>query len=365
MSTLMVQATEISNVRPHPNADRLDVAEVLGWQVVVQKGSYKGGEDVIYFPPDTVLPMQFCEEHGIAPYVQSVKNETGQVYGGRLRAAKLRGEPSYGFVLPYPDLHETESEDRDTVECEGGNYWAERYGATKYVPPMRPNSGDAERDHPAFPRYTEIENLRNLPDVLQEGEEVVVTEKIHGTNCRVGLVEGELMCGSHSLRRKLPRLEDGALDEEAARTHLYAYPLTLPQVRSFLSASNARSVVLYGEVYGRVQSLKYGLPNGLGFRAFDLMLDGRYVDKEQFLRLMGTHGIEVAPVLYRGPYSLEQVRGLAEGRSTMPGADHIREGVVVTPLRERTDPAVGRVILKYVSDSYLTGKHSDEEVADI
>ena len=38
---------------------------------------------------------------------------------------------------------------------------------------------------------------------------------------------------------------------------------------------------------------------------------------------------------------------------------HIREGLVVRPLQERTDPKIGRVLLKYVSDSYLFGEKTD------
>ncbi len=38
---------------------------------------------------------------------------------------------------------------------------------------------------------------------------------------------------------------------------------------------------------------------------------------------------------------------------------HIREGLVVRPLQEQTDPKIGRVLLKYVSDSYLFGEKTD------
>ena len=34
----------------------------------------------------------------------------------------------------------------------------------------------------------EIENYRNFPELIAEGEEVVFTEKIHGKNCRLGLI---------------------------------------------------------------------------------------------------------------------------------------------------------------------------------
>ena len=52
----------------------------------------------------------------------------------------------------------------------------------------------------AFHGYTEIENIRNFPDVLQPGEEVVITEKLHGKNCRLGLIRvpGEAVTPSSS-----------------------------------------------------------------------------------------------------------------------------------------------------------------------
>lgn len=54
--------------------------------------------------------------------------------------------------------------------------------------------------------------------------------------------------------------------------------------------------------------------------------------------------------------ALETVKQLSEG-STSLAADHIREGVVVKPLRERTDPKSGRVCLKYIGDPYLFAKN--------
>jgi hypothetical protein len=36
----------------------------------------------------------------------------------------------------------------------------------------------------------------------------------------------------------------------------------------------------------------------------------------------------------------------------------------VRPVQERRHPKVGRLILKYVGDGYLTGKAAEEELAD-
>jgi hypothetical protein len=67
------------------------------------------------------------------------------------------------------------------------------------------------------------------------------------------------------------------------------------------------------------------------------------------------------PLVAEVPFSLDRVRRLSNGDTLVPGASgsNIREGVVVKPRTERTDPTVGRVILKYLSDEYLFGEKTD------
>lgn len=64
-------------------------------------------------------------------------------------------------------------------------------------------------------------------------------------------------------------------------------------------------------------------------------------------------GIEVVPVLHIGPFDPAMVKTLAEGKSMVPGAANIREGVVVEPLIERHERGLGRVQLKIVSNTFL------------
>jgi hypothetical protein len=92
-------------------------------------------------------------------------------------------------------------------------------------------------------------------------------------------------------------------------------------------------------------------------------VDGKFVDTGVFQALCAEHGVDPAPVVYQGGYSLDVVRELAAGNTTLPG-DHIREGVVVRPKEERVDPKVGRVILKYIGDQYLLSKSADRDTHD-
>ena len=103
----------------------------------------------------------------------------------------------------------------------------------------------------------------------------------------------------------------------------------------------------------------------MGFAAFDLYVDGKYLDCDAFTALCGTYGVTTVPELGRGSYSLAFVRDLSSGQTTLPGT-HIREGVVVRPAQERYDTKVGRVVFKYLNDDYLlNAKLADADTTDL
>jgi RNA ligase (TIGR02306 family) len=341
MSSVIANVVEIEEVHPHPNADRLFLARIKGWQAVIRKredGSpeFAPGERVVFIPPDSTLPREMAERLGVVGYLSERTNAEGD-RELVVRQVRLRGEPSFGLVVRPDD-----------PSWPVGTDVREHYGIGKFRPPVRFSAGDSEANHPLFQRYTEIENLRNFPDVFAPGEEVLVTEKIHGTNARIGWVEGALLAGSHGLQRKRP-------EPEAMATNTYWFPATLEPVRSLLDELRREHAVaiLYGEIYGsRVQNLHYGRRDGLGFAAFDVLVGEHYLDWDDFAALCARHGVSPVPLLAREPFSLARVAELSRGQTTLPD-QHIREGVVVRPAAERFDPQVGRAILKYLSDDYL------------
>jgi len=89
---------------------------------------------------------------------------------------------------------------------------------------------------------------------------------------------------------------------------------------------------------------------------FDILDLGvrRWLDYDDFETLAKKLGVPAVPVLYRGPWSKEVLRH-AEGR-TLLGGDHVREGVVIRPVKERFDERIQRVILKYHGEGYLLRK---------
>ena len=339
MSELIVDVTEVVEVKSHPGADRLDLCVIKGWQCVVPKGQFKAGDRVIYFPPDTVLPKKLTDEFGVTNYCQE-KPE-----GMRIRQARLRGEPSFGLVIKCPDS-----------SWEVGRDCVSFYGAIKFEPPVLGQQGDiAGKEHPLFPRYIDIENLQNFPNVFSEDEEVIATEKIDGTNVRISIIEGEWIAGSKKWPRKKPETEDDI------KRNWYWFPYSFESVKLMLEklSKDHKVVILYGETYGRVQKLTYGIPKQLDFLAFDLYIDGAWMNWDEFTKTCQEFGVRTVPLVYRGPFSLEAIAKASEG-NTLVGGDHIKEGVVVKPIIERTHPKIGRVVLKRKSDKYLLGQRDSD-----
>ena len=364
MSTLVVEVCEVKAVYPHPNADALEFITVKGWPVIVQKAlGLKVGDRVVYFPPDSVMTPELAERLGITKYLAQLPAEIDgtRKRGFRVRAARLRGEASYGTI-----------DHRVDPAWEVGLDVKDHYGVTKFEPPVRPSDGDSLRSVAAFHGYTDIENIRNFPDVLRPGEEVIITEKLHGKNCRLGLIrvsgtEGEgfeFMAGSNDVRRK-------EVDAKGRPSDFWR-PMS-EAVRDLLRhlSGGERSVILFGELYGSgVQDMAYGLANGAkGFRAFDIAMDGKYLDHDDKVAALERFAIARVPHLYRGPFSWEAVEEHTYGSTTLCSPEAAgrftgREGCVVTPVKERYDAdlgGTGRVILKSISADYLACKGGTDD----
>jgi RNA ligase (TIGR02306 family) len=366
MSSLIVQVVRIDEVLPHPDpaAERIAVAVVKGWRTVIPKvddgagnlvPKYSAGDEVIYVPPDAVLPPEVAEHWGVTKYLGSE---------GRVKAANLRGEMSYGFIADVEDVYgegfikgeriwRTDPNWLTTKwRPEVGDDVAWFYSIEKWEPGENFDSANLEPENPAFRQYTDIELYENFPHMIEDGDEIVVTEKIHGTNCRVGMLrspqegaEPLLVCGTHNAQVRQ--------DVDS----FYLVPLRDPKVVALLRVTydatpDVHAVVLFGEVYGWVQSLRYGHRKGhASFRAFDISVDGNFLDWDDVVEACGEAGVQMVPVLYRGPFDGATLIELSNG-PTVVGGDHLREGVVCHPVVERRNEEGNRVMVKRISDQY-------------
>ena len=101
--------TILTNVRKHPNADRLLLADVFGNTVCVST-DYSEGQVGVYFPTDGQLSVEFAEKNNLVRR----KDDAGNNIGGymdpdkrNVTAIRLRGEKSDGLFMPISCLEYT------------------------------------------------------------------------------------------------------------------------------------------------------------------------------------------------------------------------------------------------------------------
>lgn len=389
MADIKVLVCKIENLRPHPNADKLEIVDCLGWQCVVSKGKYQNNDKVLFIPPRAIIPTDLADSWGITNYLQ------GKEGSKRVGQINLRGIKSFGLIIDCPEVLKNYSGDLK-----------DHFGITKYDPPIktiglsgnRTKSGQAISNPSEWQPYTDIENARYYLNAFKEGESVVITEKIHGMNAILFATRGSFdRHNYYASSRKLCRKEPVVFDKWhyffakhfnkiwkfiTGRRFLNQNPNTegsvfwqpykeyeLKKVFKFLfkNLPFAKSIYLYGEIYGPgVQYLPYDAePGKPKFKLFDIKINGTYLDwpRVQMLveEIQNTLGIQLptVPVLYEGPFNWEFVKTFSSGSSTL-NTTHIREGCVIKPTQERIEPGVGRLILKYINDDYLMDKKAEE-----
>ena len=195
--------TELKNVRPHSNADRLQLGDCFGNTVCVNLDYYEGQVGV-YFPTDGQLSVEFATQNNLL----RLKDENGNNIGGymdpdkrNVKAIKLRGEKSDGLFLPlscldycYPDVKggaEMMLNVGDRIDvCNGHEI------CKKYIPrgnKRNSNAGGISRTRkhkvavaPLFMEHVDTEQLAYNLSAFRPGDEIEITLKMHGTSQRTG-----------------------------------------------------------------------------------------------------------------------------------------------------------------------------------
>ncbi len=383
MSTHQVLVKEIRGIEPHPNADAIEFALVDGYRSIVSKGQYHAGDLVVYLPESSILPdwmlinMNLWDE-------ESKKGKLSGKNGNRVKAIRLRGEISQGICYPVVDWKIAVSQNVDptgylqitpeTVSL--GENLAEKLGIEKWEPEIPVHmSGEVANAGRRFTIHFDVENWKSFPDVLVDGEEVIFTEKIHGTLTGVSIlplkdarVDGFGKHGNILLFSK-GNGANGIVFKNNEKNKDNLYVKSTRKLIERIDALDFRNedypIILIGETFGpKVQDLTYG--KEIGLRLF-AMAEGyrddnqHFVDYDVLVETAKKLEAELVPLLYRGPFSVDVMRQYTSGKTTL-GADHIREGIVMIPAVERIDyrMSTGRVALKSVSDAYIGRKGGTE-----
>lgn len=395
MGESAVRIVRLGEITKLENADTLGLTLVDGgYPVVVKLGDWSPGDLAVYIPVDSLVPVK-------RPEFDFLAKEAKADGRARIKAKRLRGTFSMGLLVPPP--------------ITGGPAWSvgdlagPDLGVTRYLPPSEDDTPAANRKKsrrsetyayerrttrraliaiglvllaasvtdiqwlllaspvmcglawldirrnriankkPRVPFY-DIEGLRKYSGEFTVGEPVHITEKIHG--CSMVAVHTGKRFFVRS--RHVWRDRDDPSDIFCKIARKYGLEDALSQHPNF---------ALFGEVYGSVQDLHYGVSpeEGVRFAAFDVLdlNTMRWLDPEECRKWCHNIGVPVVPTLYTGPWSQDLVK-LAEGVTTMVGgATHCREGIVIKPASGRWSLSLNsRLCLKLHGQQYLLRKES-------
>jgi RNA ligase (TIGR02306 family) len=314
----------------HNNADSLSVVRVKGFSYVARTEDWLNHPLGVWIEPDMVVPADRPEFTWLEKSHKLIENNG--IKGYRIKVKRLRGVMSMGLMTPAPE------------GAKEGDDLMSHFGIVRYEPPMPLSTfGEATKPPPGIRYCYDVENAYNFAHLFTDGEEVIATEKVHGANGRWAYVADlGMFCGS---RTEWKRQNDTNLWWKALAAH--------PEVEEFCKANP--EITVYGEAFGQVQDLTYGFEKGkVSIIVFDLLRNGEWIDHDE-AREIGKN-LPWVPIIYRGPWDKEKVFALADGKSEVAkvkGKDQIREGIVVKPLKERSNLEIGRTQLKIVSNAYL------------
>ncbi|OQX19124.1 MAG: RNA ligase (ATP) [Candidatus Altiarchaeales archaeon A3] len=342
MDRKLASIQKIEGIKLIPDADKIEMARVLGWECVVEKGKYKSGDLVIYFEVDSLIPRVFWSEF-------LFKNTDKQEY--RLRTMTFRGQISQGLIVPFSTLDEIHDENlKEEPVCfeqDIGTDVSVLLKIKKYEPVIPAViSGDAVGLLPSYIPKTDEMRIQSFPDVLKEidGEEVYITTKLDGMSMTAYLFEDHLGVCSRNLELK-----------ENAQNTLWNI------VKDYNLKEKLCSLTRYFAIQG--EAVGPGIAkNHLGlkkhgwfvFSVFDIK-EGKYLDYLPFIKFcrdLELPNVPVEEITVAKNWSVEQLLERAKG--LYEGTTHQKEGIVIRPVREKYSQTLkGRMSFKAINNDYL------------
>lgn len=326
----------VNEVKAIEGADLIEQVMVGGWNCISQKGKWHVGDEVVIATTDAVLPKTLSDSLEVTNYLRS---------GNRVRTIKLRGVYSECLIISSAFI----------CNASLGDDMMEYFGIVKYEPPIRQVQLSSGRkikytDNPNFGVYYKFPNLKNVPGMFSENDEVQITRKLHGTNARYGYVlkrklsildririffgnkwaAYEFVVGSHNVEKGSD--SQGYYDTNVWHDIANSYGI---KARLIDFAKNSRNpigsgIILYGEIVGPgiQKGYDYGL-KVIEFYGFDVVINGEYMSP-YIAEDIVMHCLKLphVPILHWANWS-QEIQDKYVFNQFVPGTKVPQEGIVI------------------------------------
>jgi RNA ligase (TIGR02306 family) len=335
----------VKDIKPIEGAELIEVAQILGWNVVVKKGDFAIGNKVIYCEIDSILPDR--------PEFEFLKPR-----GMRIKTIRLKGQISQGICFPVHILSEPflpkDKAVQNGYDLEEGTDVTENLGITKYEPAIPAClSGIAKGKFPSFIPKTDEIRVQVLQEVLNryKGTKCYVAEKLDGSSATYYIKDGVFGVCS----RNLELLED---NENSFWKVAKEYDIE-QKLRSI-----GNDIAIQGELIGegiQGNKLKIKGQKVYFFNAFDID-KFEYLNFFDFNEMLAKIELPIVPIIaldYELENDIDAIIRMATIKSQILN-DVWAEGIVIRPYIEKLDFILsnmqfhnGRVSFKAINPEFL------------
>ncbi len=274
------QVVKIKNLRKHSNADRLQVTTIQGSNVICGL-DVQIGDLMLYFPVESQLGKDFAEKNDLIRR----KDEEGKNVGGlfensrRIKALKLRGEKSEGYICPLSYLDKLGIDSTILAENSEFNELSGIEICRKYVINSSLSSSfsqktgrKAKEDNKLiqgqFSFHYDTDKLAKNIVKFKTHNLIVITQKMHGSSGSFGRVLCKrklkwyekflLKCGINISTTQYDNVYSSRLiiKNSSFTNHYYdedIWTTVNDRIKDFIE----NGITLYGEIVGYTSTGKY------------------------------------------------------------------------------------------------------------
>jgi len=267
----------VSAIEPANGLDNLEFAIIRGWRALVRKNAFAPGDLVVFFEPDSALPLS---DPVFMRAVGDRKRHKDPVTGAEVhvvKTMKLRGNISQGLVIsPVEWWHLFSAITPEYGRVEQMDV-TEMLGVYLWEPPAKPQNGaklgaPELLPWPAYLPKTDQERVQNIASYFPLVGDWVPTEKIDGCSVTYALIDGELQVFSRNYRIPEKFKDQNDLWRYAVAHDIENSLFLLVKHFSMAYPGEVHDVAVQGELFGPgIQGNPLAVPE-LDYRVFNILL---------------------------------------------------------------------------------------------
>ncbi|WPJ20552.1 RNA ligase [Pseudomonas phage vB_PF_Y1-MI] len=358
----------IDSLHPIEGADRIELAMVGGWQVVVQKGLYVPGSKAVYFEVDSLLPLDRPCFESLGGVSSKLKFTIDDKPYARIKTMKLRKQLSQGFCVPLSEagVGADVAIDTDVTKLLGVIKYEAAGEKALNGTPGNPKAGTSALGFPKFVPKTDQTRVQNITvqfaQARDKGELFEKSFKLDGSSLTAFVKDGVVGVASRNVGfrvkdevipfftavkkflqgkgwKRTIKADDNAFTQMAEKAGLLTALL-----------NDGRNIAIQGEMVGpSIQKNFEGVTEN-EFYCYDIYLidEQRYMLPKERQEFCVEHGVQHVPLASSHavtlPVDVATAIADADGPSGLNGK--MREGFVYKSMSRDFS-------FKVISNSYL------------